>query len=187
MTVKSRRKQRREPASRAGRRLALAAIGLPLVVLVVVTVVQLTTWPGVAAGTAAADVPVPADWSLLPTGARQKASAAAAACMARPEDPAAYTELGHIYHGNAQPALAIAAYERAIELGADDAGTAYLLAVLEQDWGRIDAAEDHLETVVARDPTYAPAWYNLGRTRLEAGDPAGAVPAFQHAVSLDPI
>ncbi len=131
-------------------------------------------------------VPVPADWSSLPAGARTVAAEAAAACRATPDLPAAFALLGRIYHGNAEPALAVAAYERAMALGAEDARTPYLLALLYEDWGRSDDAVAMLGLALQRDGTYAPAWFHLARTQLDAGDVPAAVDASRRAVEFDP-
>ena len=155
-------------------------------VLAVVVASGLTAWMvrQHRAGTDA--VPVPADWSLLPVGARAAATEAAEACRVTPRDPAAFTLLGRIYHGNAEPALAVASYERALMLGAEDARTPYLLALLYEDWGRIDNAVEMLGVALQRDGTYAPAWFHLARTQLDTGDVPTAIAASRRAVELDP-
>ena len=145
---------------------------------------SLTAWMVHRAG--ASTVPVPADWSLLPVGARTAATEAAEACRATPDDPAAFALLGRIYHGNAEPALAVAAYERALTLGAEDAPTPYLLALLYEDWGRVDDAVEMLGLALQRDGSYAPAWFHLARTKLDTGDVPTAVAAGRRAVELDP-
>ena len=131
-------------------------------------------------------VPVPADWSFLPEGARAAATEAAEACRATPDDPAAFALLGRIYHGNAEPALAIAAYERALILGATDARTPYLLALLYEDWGRVDDAVTMLGLSLQEDDTYGPAWFHLARTQLDTGDVPTAIAAARRAVKFDP-
>lgn len=131
-------------------------------------------------------VPVPDDWSSLPAGAREAASEAAEACRANPRDPAVFTHLGRIYHGNAEPALGIAAYERALALGAADARTPYLLALLYEDWGRTDDAVKMLGVALQRDNTYAPAYFHLARTQLDTGDAPTAIAASRRAVELAP-
>ena len=131
-------------------------------------------------------VPVPADWALLPDGARSAVAAAVEACRAEPDDPATFALLGRIYHGNAQPALAIAAYEQALALGAGEASTPYLLALLYEDWGRTDHAVDRLRLSLDRDPGYAPTWFHLGRSLFDAGDLHGSITAFRRAVEIEP-
>ena len=70
--------------------------GLPLAVGAVGTAWMLREQrPGATA------VPVPADWALLPDGARSAVAAAVEACRAEPDDPATFALLGRIYHGNA--------------------------------------------------------------------------------------
>lgn len=132
------------------------------------------------------DVPVPRDWSLLPPGAQQRVAEAVEACLDRSGDPDAFTRLGLIYHGNSEPALAIASYERAMTLGATDARTAYLLGVLYEDWGQTDEALDLLREALSRDNGYAPAWFHLGRTLLEASQPHAAADALRRAIEIDP-
>jgi len=157
---------------------------IPAAVALVVAGGLTTAW--VLRQRTADTVPVPADWSLLPVGARTVATEAADACRATPDDPAAFALLGRIYHGNAEPALAVAAYERALTLGAEDPQTPYLLALLYEDWGRVDDAVEMLGVALQRDGTYAPAWFHLGRTRLDMGDVRTAVAAGRRAVELDP-
>ena len=41
-------------------------------------------------------VPVPADWALLPDGARSAVAASVEACRAEPDDPATFALLGRI-------------------------------------------------------------------------------------------
>jgi tetratricopeptide (TPR) repeat protein len=129
---------------------------------------------------------VPADWSLLPQGAREAATEAAEACRANPDDHAPFALLGRIYHGNAEPALAIAAYEQALMLGAKDAQTPYLLALLYEDWGKVDDAVKMLILALHADDTYGPAWFHLARTQLDTGDVPTAIAASRRAVKFDP-
>ena len=131
-------------------------------------------------------VPVPHDWSLLPPAVRQRAAEAAQACRDRPNDPGSFTDLGLIYHGNSEPALAIACYERALRLGAEDARTAYLIGVLYEDWGQTNEASDRLRLALSRDDGYAPAWFHLGRTLLDASQPDKAIEALRRAVEIEP-
>lgn len=133
-----------------------------------------------------AAIPVPHDWSLLPKEAQQSAMAAVEECRKHPESAAEFAVLGRIYHGNAQPALAIPCYERAIALGAGDPQTPYLLALLYEDWGRTREALDALRLALARDDGYGPAWYHLGRNLLDAGETQTAIEAFSRAVAIDP-
>ena len=132
------------------------------------------------------EVPVPDDWALLPPGARVAAREAAAACRENPRDPAPLTRLGMVYHGNAEPALAIAAYEQALARGADDARTPYLLGLLYEDWGRTEEALHKLRLALQHEPDYAPAHFHLGRNLVQYGETPAAIDAFRRAVDLQP-
>jgi predicted TPR repeat methyltransferase len=52
--------------------------------------------------------------------------------------------------------------------------------------GDAPAAIDLLEQTVERTPGFAAAWFDLGDLREIAGDRAGAVAAFEHALAADP-
>jgi tetratricopeptide (TPR) repeat protein len=134
----------------------------------------------------AVEIPVPHDWSLLPDEAQRSAMAAVEECRRHPGGASGFAFLGRIYHGNAQPALAIPCYERALALGAGDPQTPYLLALLYEDWGRTREALDALRLVLARGDRYGPAWYHLGRNLLDAGETQAAIDAFTRAVSIAP-
>ncbi len=134
---------------------------------------------------ASASVPVPGDWNEVPEGAHKRIADAIEACRRDPGNADVFATLGRIYQGNVQPALAIASYERAIELGAGDAQTPYLLALLYLDWGRTGKAVGMLRLAERRDPSYAPLHFHLGRSLLDSSDPAAAVDAFRRAIELE--
>ncbi len=135
---------------------------------------------------ASVPVPVPSDWTNVPEGAHKPIADAVEACRRDPGNAESFALLGRIYQGNVEPALAIESYERAIELGASDAQTPYLLALLYLDWGRTGKAAEMLRLAERRDPSYAPLYFHLGRCLLDASDPAAAVDAFRRAVELEP-
>ncbi len=160
-----------------------------VIALLLVTALAAMLWSvadrqGVAEPAARALVPAPGDWALLPAEAVPVIRDAVERCRSAP-DASALTDLGRLYHGNGQPALAAAAYERALDLGASDPTTPYLLALIQGQWGQTDAALASLSLSIERDPSYAPAWYHVGMNRLESSDVSGAVDALQRAVLLD--
>ena len=59
--------------------------------------------------------------------------------------------------------------------------------VLDQETaGGIDRALDHLQRAVRAYPSYAQAWYEIGRLQLALADASGALQAFQKSVRADP-
>ena len=68
------------------------------------------------------------------------------------------------------PKDAIAAYEKGLE--ADQKG-------------KFASAQSHFQKAVEIHPTYAYAWFQLGRVLREENDKAGARKAFQRAASID--
>lgn len=59
--------------------------------------------------------------------------------------------------------------------------------VLEQETeGGIDTALDHLRNAVRAYPSYAQAWFEIGRLRLALGDASSALQAFQKSLQADP-
>ena len=72
-------------------------------------------------GPSAPAVPLPADWSLVPSPAHPRIREAVDRCRADPRDPAAFEALAAIYHGNDQTALAAQSYEIALTLGSRSA------------------------------------------------------------------
>jgi tetratricopeptide (TPR) repeat protein len=83
---------------------------------------------------------------------------------------------------NAALPLFVAAYERAREAGQDfiAADAAHMAAIIDPSW-----AERGIEFAEAsQDARYwlGPLWNNLGWSRLDGGDPAGALDAFARAL-----
>jgi len=59
--------------------------------------------------------------------------------------------------------------------------------VLEQETeGGIDTALDHLRNAVRAYPSYAQAWFEIGRLQLALADASSALQAFQKSVQADP-
>jgi tetratricopeptide (TPR) repeat protein len=62
----------------------------------------------------------------------------------------------------------------------------YLLAVAQRYVGRAVAAKQTLERLLEIEPEHARAWQEMGHGRRAAGDPDGAIVAFDHAVAANP-
>jgi tetratricopeptide (TPR) repeat protein len=135
---------------------------------------------------AAAEVPLPGDWSALPAEIRAPVEEAARLCRVRPGDPEPMAALALLYHANAQPVLAAAAYQRALALGAGGAQVPYLLGFLCLEGGRPEQALVMLDLSIARHARYAPAHERRGLALLDLARIDEAVAALEHATRVDP-
>ena len=50
--------------------------------------------------------------------------------------------------------------------------------------GAADRAAEQFGAAVARDPAYSAAWKALGKALAEAGDPAGALAAYERGIAV---
>lgn len=85
--------------------------------------------------------------------------------------------------------LARVAYQRAVDAAPDPTSggfAAHRFASALAFWGELAPARAMLETAVARDPSRASAWNDLGVVRAQLGDTAGAEVALRRAVDLAP-
>lgn len=62
----------------------------------------------------------------------------------------------------------------------------YNLGVVLEGLGRFDDAARRFQETVDMEPAHSQAWTNLGNCRLALGDVAGALAAFNTALTLDP-
>lgn len=131
-------------------------------------------------------VPLPEDWSLVPEPLHGPIREAASRCERDPHDAGAVERLGRLYHGNEMVDLAALSYETAIGRGSADPKIDYLLGLIYSERGESDAAIDRFRSVTRREPSYAPAHYNLGRSLLDAARVQEAITAFERARSLEP-
>ncbi len=137
-------------------------------------------------GLSAPAVPLPADWSLVPSPAHPQIREAAHHCRRHPRDPAAFERLAAIYHGNEQTDLAAQCYEMALALGSRSARVHYLLGLIRRERGASDVAIRHFREAAALEATYGPVQFNLGLSLLDAGRTVDAVEAFRAALRLGP-
>lgn len=70
--------------------------------------------------------------------------------------------------------------------GSDEPRLLRIAGYVHQEAGRLDAAADAYERVVAAFPDDFETWNNLGNVRVAQGDPDRALEAFQAAVDLRP-
>jgi Flp pilus assembly protein TadD len=79
--------------------------------------------------------------------------------------------------------------DRAIQLFGETEAAAYaryLRARVHTESGEVEKAEAELRRAVALRPAYAEAWSDLGQSRKNLGDDAGALAAFERAVEINP-
>ena len=85
-------------------------------------------------------------------------------------------------HGDAAEAVAL--LEPLVAAAPERATLAFNLGTALRRLGRLDEAEHHLGRAVEIDPGYAPAWHNLGNTRIDRGDVEGGFAAYRQAHTL---
>jgi len=85
-------------------------------------------------------------------------------------------------HGDAAEAVAL--LEPLVAASPERAMLAFNLGTALRRLDRLDEAEHHLTRAVEIDPAYAPAWHNLGNTRIDCGDAEGGFAAYRHAHTL---
>ena len=93
--------------------------------------------------------------------------------------------VGHRLMAAGEHELALKAFHRAT---ADHGLTAEVLSSIGSAnlrLGRLGQAERDLRRAVAEDPTYGPAWNNLGVTLMEAGKIGEAREIFEKAYAMD--
>ncbi len=100
-------------------------------------------------------------------------------------DAASAGELGMIYHANALPVLAEAAYAEAEAAEADNPRWPYYRGLLDLAVGDSTAALAHLQRAAARGGAYRPLQARLGELYAGAGDIDAASAAFEAAGDLD--
>jgi tetratricopeptide (TPR) repeat protein len=132
------------------------------------------------------EVPLPADWNLLPAEVRPLIEQAAERCRESPKDAEAFAALGRLYHGNAARALAAASYERALAIRGADAKTLYFLGLIREELGLAEAALDLFTRARDLEPSYAPIRHHRASALLDASRVPEAVEEAREAVRLDP-
>ncbi|MDQ6677557.1 MAG: tetratricopeptide repeat protein [Acidobacteriota bacterium] len=107
----------------------------------------------------------------------------------KPDYGIAQSNLGLVLLNAGDNAGAAKHLDRAIQLlgRTDDAADAhYLRAKIETSAGNLRQAEGYLKLAVTIRPQFAEAWSDLGQIRKTLLDDAGALTAFERAVTADP-
>lgn len=107
-----------------------------------------------------------------------------------PEMAQAYNNLGLCYDRKDQKQLAVANYQKAIDLnltsGHPDAWPYLNLAITERSLNEAAQAEQHLREAIRLDPGLAPAHFQFGTLLEERGQTKEAIGQFQAAAHADP-
>lgn len=83
---------------------------------------------------------------------------------------------------------ALVAYQRSLSAGIESPEEVHLnrAVVLAEHLGRLDEAEEALSAALLVNPSYVPAWVNLGNLHEQRGDRDLAQAAYEKALALDP-
>jgi len=99
----------------------------------------------------------------------------------------AWVALGNLYFDANQPTEAIEHYEHAIAIRSGDINVLTDLATMERAAGDPKKAIEILKQVVADDPTFGQAWFNMGVIySLDLKDNKNAVAAWKRFVATSP-
>jgi len=104
-----------------------------------------------------------------------------------PAHPRAWSTAGFLYAEKGRFQNAIAAFERAVTLNADDAATLFNLGFALQRAGRHAVAIERFEQAIALQPSLDRAWYGLGLSLAYEDRHAEAAAKFQEAARLQPL
>jgi len=103
-----------------------------------------------------------------------------------PEDPRWPYYLGHVHMANAEPAKAVGAFQRVLQLQPGDLATLVWLGNLHLDQGDPQLAEPLFTRAVAAQPRLVAGLFGLGRAALARRDFARAVDYLERALAADP-
>jgi tetratricopeptide (TPR) repeat protein len=111
----------------------------------------------------------------------------------KPEDRVAPSKAGEItknialiYIEQGREEEAVSALEAAKEANPDDTSLMQTEADMYYRMGKKDKYKEIMEQIVAKDPTNATLYYNLGVTAFEMGDSDGAISYYEKALQYEP-
>ncbi len=106
--------------------------------------------------------------------------------QSQPGDHAGWHELGLLYLGKGDPALAAQCIEAAVDLSGKTALYQRNLCEIYRRMGRLDQARKAGEQAAQLAPDSVDAHYNLGLVHSDAGNHALAIASYRRALELDP-
>lgn len=106
---------------------------------------------------------------------------------ANPADFEAWTRLGHLYYDTDQPAKAIAAYGKSLELHKGDANLLTDLGVMYRKTNQFQKAIEYFDRAIKEDPSHIPSRYNKGIVMMyDLRDVNGAIASWEGLLTIDP-
>ena len=106
---------------------------------------------------------------------------------ANPTNVEAWTRLGHVYFDTNNPAKAIRAYEKSLELRPDDPNVLTDLGVMYRRNGQPDKALAAFDRAIAVDPRHEQSRFNKGIVlRYDMNDREGAVKVWEELLAINP-
>ncbi len=104
-----------------------------------------------------------------------------------PKNAAKWTLLGNLYFDANRPEKAIAAYQKAIELGGGNADIHTDLGIMYRRSQQPDKALEAFDAAIRLSPEHLPARFNKGIVLLyDLNDPAGAIAAWETVLARAP-
>jgi tetratricopeptide (TPR) repeat protein len=101
----------------------------------------------------------------------------------RPEEPGLHEELGDAYWKHVELPQAEDAFREELQIDPDNASAMYKLAVVSLEHSEPDASKKLLTQVIAMEPHFADAEYQLGRADAQLGDLEAAISDLKAAVA----
>ncbi|MBI2871422.1 MAG: tetratricopeptide repeat protein [Candidatus Omnitrophica bacterium] len=103
------------------------------------------------------------------------------------QDTRWWKRLGHLFWLDGKKEEALEAFQRASEMNPKDGAAAFNVACLHAGLGRLDAAEEGLQKILAADPENARAHDLRGQICELKGDWAGAIRSYRAACGVVPV
>ncbi len=104
-----------------------------------------------------------------------------------PGDQAAWVELGNLYFDTHQPQKSIAAYGKALSLGAVSPDVWTDLGIMQREAGQPQQALKSFDAALGLNARHENALYNKGVVLLhDSGDRAGATTAWERLLGVNP-
>jgi len=104
----------------------------------------------------------------------------------KPRDPSAWNVLGVVARTMGQPAVAVGAYTRALEINPDHPAARSNIGNAWRDMQRFDEAINCHRAALAQAPSSASLWSNLGVALRDATRYEEALVAYEQALRLEP-